>query len=324
MTGPDGSGKLDFAFALARAELCDNSYASDDSSAGCGECRACGLFDSGTHPDFHFLASERLVEHLPEQQAIGANRHLPERPKSRKLASALISVDRIRQLNEVLSLRAFGSRKFALIAPADGMNIQASNALLKLLEEPPSDTRMVLVSARIFRLPATIRSRTSQIHCRAPARDDAVKWLYDKGLDKGTAAKLLRICGGGPIRAQTLYESGFPKVLVELENAVVAVVSGEKSAADLAATWTKRSRDGVSAEDVLPILRSILDELARRNQIPSIASQDELQAIVPRLHLKRLHQASLSLSALAAGWDSVLDNTLMLEQAFSVVDSARI
>ncbi len=323
LCGPDGVGKVEFAFALARAELCNNSYEADDVSAGCGDCQSCKLFDSGSHPDFHFLASELLTEALPPEMALSANRHLPERPRSRKLASALISVDRIRHLNETLSLRAFGTRKFALIAPADGMNIQAFNALLKLLEEPPEQTRMVLVSARVFKLPATIRSRTSRVHCRAPGRDQAVSWLYDKGVDKAIAGKLLTICGGGPLRALSLYQSGFPKVLAELESAVISIVEGDRTASDLAGAWTRRSKEGVSAEEVIPILRSILDDLARRVQIPSLSGQDELQAVVPGLHLKQLHQASLDLSALAAGWDSVLDNTLLLEQAFTAVNSVR-
>lgn len=323
MCGPVGTGKLDFAFALARAELCEVSYHTDDNSSGCGKCQSCLLFDAGTHPDFHFLANEVLTNTLQGNRMVCANRHLPERPKSRKLVSSLIAVDRIRHLNEVLSLRPFTQRKFALIAPADGMNVQAANALLKLLEEPPADTRMVLLSARIFRIPATIRSRTSRIQCDAPVHELGVNWLLERGVDREVAIKLLKVCGGGPLQALALQQRGYHLHLGELENAVIAILERESSANDLASAWAKRAKDGFTAEDVIPILRSILDELARRNQLTSKNADDKLQAVAAGLHLKRLHEATLKLSALVAGWDSVLDNTLLLEQAFSVVQSAR-
>jgi len=323
LSGSSGTGKLEFGFALARAELCDQSFASGDESAGCGSCRSCQLFDAGAHPDFHFLATESIVENLDETKRACASRHLPERPKSRKVASRLIAVDRIRTLNETLALRAFGERKFTLIAPADGMNIQAANALLKLLEEPPSNTRLVLLSSRIFRLPATIRSRTSRIDCVSPPLKAGVAWLAAGGVDAGAAKKLLLTTGAGPVHALALHRQGFTQVLDDLEASVVAVVDGQKSVSETATAWAKRAKDGVSAEDVVPMLRSVLDELARRHQIEARSNNDELQALVPRLHLKRLHEAALSLTRLASVWDSVLDNTLLLEQAFTVVRSVR-
>jgi len=304
LCGPVGTGKLEFAFALARAELCEQTYNSGEASSGCGKCRACELFDSGAHPDFHFVASEALVDTLDAVKTTCASRHLAERPKSRKVASRLIAIDRIRQLNETLALRAFGKRKFTLIAPADGMNIQAANALLKLLEEPPADTRMVLLSSRVNRLPATIRSRTSRIECPRPPLQQGVAWLAENGVDAAMASRLLETTGAGPVHALTLHRAGFSQVLSELEASVVALIDGQKSVSEIAGVWTKRAREGVGAEDVVPMLRSVLDEL-------------------PRLHLKRLHEAALSLSGLASVWDSVLDNTLLLEEAFSVVKSAR-
>ena len=120
------------------------------------------------HPDFRWLAPER----------------------------GRIAVDDIRRLGEFSQGAAqIASAKAAVIEDADRMNVNAANALLKTLEEPPGDTYLILTSQRSAALPATIRSRCQTV---AIARDpDAAQaWLTDP-----KAQALLPDYDGAPLLA---------------------------------------------------------------------------------------------------------------------------
>jgi DNA polymerase-3 subunit delta' len=130
--GEEGIGKETAASAFVSALFCRNR----GTAGGCGTCHDCRLHASGSHPNFLRVS--------PEKQNI--------------------LIDDIRALQEELSLKAFSDRPRAvLIAPADRMTIQAANALLKTLEEPPPGTHLLLVAHRISRLPLTIVSRCQKI-----------------------------------------------------------------------------------------------------------------------------------------------------------------
>ena len=116
------------------------------------DCRSCALIASGSHPDL------KLLE--------------PEEDKKQ------LSIDQIRELNSYYALKShYGGYKIAVICPADGMNSNAANALLKILEEPPPGALLLLVAHRAGRLPATIRSRCQVLALRAPPWTESVTWL---------------------------------------------------------------------------------------------------------------------------------------------------
>lgn len=130
--GEDGIGKETAARAFSAALLCRSPSGGD----GCGECSDCRLVRAGSHPNVLRIVPENLS----------------------------ISIDEIRRLQEELSLKSFSDRpRVALIRPADRMTIQAANALLKTLEEPPRGAHMILVAHRISRLPVTIVSRCQKV-----------------------------------------------------------------------------------------------------------------------------------------------------------------
>ena len=113
--GHNGVGKLHLAKALAHLLLCSSSEA----GRACGQCNSCLLNSAGTHPDLFFAQ--------PEQ------------------AGKAIKVDLIRELNHFVSQTSqMSGRKVVVIEPADAMNINSSNALLKTLEEPAGDTHLIL------------------------------------------------------------------------------------------------------------------------------------------------------------------------------------
>ncbi len=183
--GPRGIGKQALSLALAQGLLCESPGADD---MACGECRACHWFAADTHPDF------RKIEPLTES---GADESSKDRPVK---SSSWITIEQIRELHEFVSVSGHrGGRKIILITPAEALNASAANALLKNLEEPPSQTHFILVSHRPHRLPRTLVSRCRQLGLRAPARETALTWLRSQGVNDPEVA--LAQASGAPLLA---------------------------------------------------------------------------------------------------------------------------
>ncbi len=151
--GPEGVGKARAARLLAQAANCDAPGAAADGDA-CGACGPCRKIARGVHPDVIAIAEERVMAKAGRWE-----------PKSGRTPSKDIVVDQVRDLvDHRLSMKRFeGRRRFVIVDPADAMNPQAQNALLKTLEEPPEDTTLVLVAASPDSLLPTIRSRCLRV-----------------------------------------------------------------------------------------------------------------------------------------------------------------
>jgi DNA polymerase-3 subunit delta' len=167
--GPAGVGKGTAARLLAQAANCEGGLAGP---AGlredpCGTCLPCRKIAHGTHPDVLVLAEEREMV-----------RRKAWEPEGGRSPSRDIVVAQVRDLvDHRLALRRFeGRRRVVVIDPADAMNVQAQNALLKTLEEPPDDTTLVLVSSSPDALLPTIRSRCLRV-AFAPLPDGVVAEL---------------------------------------------------------------------------------------------------------------------------------------------------
>ena len=206
--GRPGLGKHAFAVQLARTLLCEQPQA----GVACGACHGCGLFAAGTHPD---LATVGLEEDAKS-----------------------IVVDQIRALGDFLSLRPHtAERKLVIISPAETMNANAANSLLKLLEEPPLGSVLLLVTSHPARLPATIRSRCSHILFKTPATKAALAWLQARPGAHDQPAKLLEMAGGAPLLAETLSQEGFPEDRVRMIDDLAALRSGREEPVACAARW---------------------------------------------------------------------------------------
>ncbi len=178
--GEEGIGKEKAALAFVSALLCRNR----GEAGGCGTCHDCRILASGSHPNFLRVS--------PENQNI--------------------LIGDIRRLQEELSLKAFSDRPRAVvIAPADRMTIQAANALLKTLEEPPPGTHLLLVAHRISRLPPTIVSRCQKLSF-SPLAPDLVEEIVTgiPGAGDRHTATVIRsaaaVSGGSPGRALDVLE----------------------------------------------------------------------------------------------------------------------
>jgi len=216
LSGPEGLGKRAFVEQLAALLLCE----SPQGDQPCGRCPSCTHLASGTHADLHVLQPEANTVLLPDRLSGYARRYLPEGSEKRKKPKAVLGVDQVRGLIAGLQTHTHSARcKVAIITPADLMNTNSANALLKLLEEPPGDSYLLLVSHRMDRLPATIRSRCGEVNFRIPPRESVLPWLQDQLPD---AALLLDLAGGAPLKALELGQGGF----VERRRSMIADLAG--------------------------------------------------------------------------------------------------
>ena len=209
LAGPADTGKSRLALALARMLLC----AAPSAGLNCGHCHACELTGAGSHGDLCWLQPE---------------------DKSR-----VIKIDQVRKAVTFSNQKAnFGKRKVIVLSPADAMNTNAANALLKSLEEPAEDTYLVLSCNRLHALPATIRSRCQIVKLAEPAAEMSLAWIDKLTGDRQQSTQLLALAGNRPILAERLYQEGSAEDLGALQQALNGLLSGRLSAAQLSSALT--------------------------------------------------------------------------------------
>jgi DNA polymerase-3 subunit delta' len=187
--GARGIGKLDLATQFARSLLCEHP---DEAGFACGSCPSCHWFGQGSHPDFRLLQPEALSAEGEESE-------------SGKKPSKQISVDQVRGLSDFLGMTAHqGGRRVVIIHPAEAMNVNAANALLKNLEEPPQGLLFILVAHKPQQLLPTILSRSLSFALTAPDTESAARWLAEQGVER--PAEVLAASGFSPLQAVQLDE----------------------------------------------------------------------------------------------------------------------
>lgn len=189
--GQRGIGKYHLARALAQALLCQKPVAT---AIPCGDCQGCHLFSVGNHPDFRQLQPETDTEEAPDTK--------PARSGTKK-PSTVIGVEAVRALAGLVTTAAHrGGAKVILISPVEALNQSAGNALLKMLEEPGSDTYFILVSNDRNRILATIRSRCFQLPVRVAPGVAEPSWLSEH--DQSRAQVALSLSSNAPLAAREL------------------------------------------------------------------------------------------------------------------------
>ena len=290
LSGPPGVGKRDFATLLTQLLLCE---VSGDHDLPCGTCRGCRLFLAGGHPDF------RLVE----------------RPEDK----STISVDQVRELTTALTLKAqYAASKVVIVAEAGDMNINASNALLKTLEEPPPDSVLVLVSAREHALPATIRSRCQRYFFPLPSSSSSLPWLVSQGIEEREAVERLELAAGAPLEARSIELEEAVAMRADLAARLEDLRAGRADPVALAANWLK-----FGAKQSLYWLYDWTAERVRQKvRRPSQAggAGDRSGETLPRHLFDCLDRISEALRLL----DTQVNTTLLLEQvALDMRDAVR-
>ena len=192
LKGAQGIGKFDFAMNLAQSLLCEAPLAD---GLACQNCPSCHWFEQETHPDFRLLQPDALAESEDGE----------ERTAGKKKPSRQISVDQVRGLADFANLSAHrGGYRVVLIHPAEAMNNNAANALLKTLEEPSKRMLIVLVSHKPQQLLPTILSRCLMLAMTMPTLEASSAWLKQQGISNPGA--LLAQAGFAPLQAARLAE----------------------------------------------------------------------------------------------------------------------
>jgi DNA polymerase III subunit delta' len=300
--GPAGIGKTWCAMAFAK------HLTGADANP-----RAGSLFDAGTHPDIHVIAREMDIEDSDALHHRYARRHVDERKKGTK-PRTVITIGQIRRLIEAVGTRVHSGRcKVALLLDAHAMNINAANALLKLLEEPPEDTVLVCVTDQAHRLPATVRSRCAVLTFAMPPRNAARQWLAER-VDGGVVDVALDLAGGAPLEALRLVEEDRITLRQKWLKGLEALYSGRTDPATVADLGKQ-----IGLADALALSQKVLVDLARcrldappeRLFNPDV--REWLQKRAQRLQLQPTFDLINAIGRMRQDVDGPLDTNLVLE-----------
>ena len=206
-TGTAGVGKQAAALALASACNCQgqtSGFHPDDGSGrdpdkptieSCGVCKSCKKIGSGNHPD--------IIQVQPK--------------------GPFIKIEQIRGLLQTLSMKPYEARtRVVIISEAHCMNAAASNALLKILEEPPDRSMLVLMATRKSDLLPTIASRCQSVKFDRISRQTINAWIAkEHGLNLQDAEIISATANGSLAKAQKMIDddwmSGRGWVLNEMQ-----------------------------------------------------------------------------------------------------------
>jgi len=174
--GPSGVGKRTLALLLAQLLNCIRPERDEP----CGVCNACRKISGGTHPDV------RVVE--------------PD--------GAFIKIDQVRAMIDEVAYQPFeGKYRMVILDGADQMRVEAANCLLKTLEEPPSRSVLVLVTAKPYLLLGTIRSRSRLLQFGPIAEDDIEAFLTGTQGRTPDDARLAASFSNGSLSMATAFDA---------------------------------------------------------------------------------------------------------------------
>jgi DNA polymerase III subunit delta' len=184
-TGVEGVGKRTTARLFAQALNCSETAIPTSQSGQavgpCGHCRSCRQIQEGGHPDIINIAPRKGV----------------------------LRIDQIRELIRMLALKPFSAvHRVVIIADAQTMNAESGNALLKILEEPPAGTILILTALQRTDLLPTIASRCRHIRFSPLCVDDLIELLVKQhGMEMEPARLLAEVADGSCTRALRLSEA---------------------------------------------------------------------------------------------------------------------
>ncbi|MGM0553892.1 MAG: DNA-directed DNA polymerase [Pseudomonadota bacterium] len=223
--GVSGVGKSLLSVNLMQSLLCERAC---DQDPPCNRCNSCRSLAGGVHPEVWLLEPEE-----------------PGKP---------ILVDAVRDASEFLALSGGSEGLRAVrICPADSLNPQAANALLKTLEEPPQGALLILEAAQPARLPATIRSRCEDVEVATPALDQVRDWLRPLAPDEAAVEEVYAAALGRPLAARELLTDPERMAAWEQDREVLRQLLSARAVTPLAAALQRSL-----PETLVPRLQALL------------------------------------------------------------------
>ncbi len=291
IAGPSGIGKATFAYRLAMHAL-----------ASPGE-RDADARTLAVAPGAIAARQVRAQSH-PGLLVVRRGYNLKD-----KRFPASISVEEVRRLRSFLGHRgALGAWRVVIVDSGDELNINAANALLKSLEEPPPQTIFLIVSAEPGRLLPTIRSRCRRLDLAPLDDDDLGKALRQAraaaGRDMPDAAAsgtLLRLAEGSVRRALNLESEGG----IALYNDVFQIVAGLPEVRWGAVHALADTMSAVAAEARFELFFELLLELLARLVRAAATGEGETRELQLANQLARSGEAEGRLASLAVLWETV-------------------
>lgn len=260
LAGPNGLGKFEFSRHVASMLQCRQP---DEQGHSCGQCKGCLLLKAGTHPDMHVVT--------PEED------------------SKTIKIDQIRKLCDVMAGKPqLGGYRVAIINPAGAMNINAANGLLKTLEEPGSNTVIMLVCSRPGALPATIRSRCQKVVFQAPDFEISKEWLKNHHVNSDFPL-LLGLAQGAPLEALACINEGRLEDRGVFIKEFTGLKQGIQNPLEMADTWKKKHPEYCihwMMTWVMDLIR--LKSAVGMDRLINNDSSEHLQPLAKQLDLKNL------------------------------------
>lgn len=261
LTGAKGLGKELFAKNLIKTLLCEKGIELNQS---CDQCRSCHLIAADTHPDFYGLYPEEAGKNI----------------KIDKVRELIINLQQTSQYNQY---------KIALISPADALNMAASNALLKTLEEPAAKTLIILITEQLSDLSATIRSRCQIINFAAPTMEVATHWLHEHTENKTDISSLLQLTHCAPLSALKLIEDDGLAQQQNIIQGLFDLIMHTRTPLQLSKEWLKLPVDYIIDEIKYLMMDIIRYQLGLTSKLRNGKNIAEFNKVIVNADTKKLY-----------------------------------
>lgn len=264
LVGPKGQHKINFAYQFSRALLCEQA---SQQGEPCDNCQACRLTQSRVHPNLFWVEPEK--------------------------AGTPIKIDQIRHVTDFINQTSMQQGyRTVIIHPADHMNVQAANALLKSLEEPAPGVILMLVCDQVGRLPATILSRCHRLNFPAIDENERLQLLNEQAGRNDLFQALQQLTEGkaDPISTAALLQHGDAGEIIEHFLSWVV---------DIMRLQLNGGEEGVINKDYLPQLAQLKQSTQLKHNVTLMDHLQQLRVDIERgIHFNK----QLLLESLFVKW----------------------
>ena len=262
--GKQGLAKEVFAEVFSQSLLC----AVSEEFQPCGNCNSCRLFKSESNPDFHQIVKEE--------------------------GKSFISLNQVKEIQSKIYTTSFlGNSKVFLIKSAETITREASDSLLKSLEEPPANTYFILVSNSPHNISITIKSRCREISIKQPSVNHLKDWSINKNYNFNEFSKALKLTSGNILKASAHLDDDVLTHRKAFIEELGSLIKRGDNLLELSASWSKKSPELIINLEWMSML--LMDAIRYKLKNQSISIQEDTANISQYLSEKVNHQVLYSL-----------------------------